>query len=299
MAKFPFFQGSSNPVKSAKKLFLLSIFVIGWGFLVISGYKSLHPQSDGLSGFILGTWTNHVPGSNFDGAENVYYQLEFRKPDLLILNRMNGEQPLYNLLLHYKVDAAGQLIVTGREGGIFHITHDGEYLIIQSERTSYLAGRYMRKPTVEWSAVAFLLALGIFGISSASFLKFLPAIKISRDKLTQKHEVRKSNLLISILFIVIASYIGWAISEPLWQRSFITTIRLPWDALITIELSLLMILMVFWILSRLKEEFPLRQILSKIMVLVVGFLLLGMSLNGLFLGIIKLIVFVTVGGYPQ
>ncbi|GAP18558.1 hypothetical protein [Levilinea saccharolytica] len=286
-------------MKSKKNLLLICFFVVGCGFLVLSGYKSLQPQGDGLSDYVVGTWVNKVPQSSLDSIDNSYYQLEFQKPGKLILNRVDGKQPLNNLLLYYEVDEVGQMIMTGRERGIFRISRDEEDLIIQSEVFSNLAGRYQRKPTIEWSAVAFLLALVIFWLGSASISRFLPAIEKSRGNLILKNRIGKMRLIILILFAAIAFYLGWKISDPLWRFPLITMIRLPWDAIISIELSLFMILPILWILYGLNGKFQNNQFLINMIIANAGSLLFGMCLNGLFLGIMKLLILVIVGSYPQ
>jgi len=286
-------------MKHSKFVILLSIFVVGFGYLFFSGYASLHPQSDNLPEYMIGRWVSEVSSRSSEDVSSPYYQLEFQKSGRLILSRTGEEKPLYNLVFQYEMTEDGQIAIDGRMAGVLHVSREGDDLLIQSDVFEDMDGRYAQKPTIAWGLVAGLLALGIYAVGSIRFRELLKAIRANASGFTRQPWSGKAIFIGLVLVGGIVFYLGWKISAPLWRHPALTTIRLPWDAVISIELSLLLILLIFRFVNRLLIKFGSNHCLSGKIAILASVLGLGMSLEGLFLGLVRLVVWVSVGSYPQ
>lgn len=262
-----------------------------------------------LEEFILGPWHGQTWHINGAIVENVDYQLEFIAPDILIFNRepsnilRNGISRVYNQMYKYRFISPDHLAVKlDREYEIL-LDRSGSQLAITSELVEGKVLFLARMPNMNWP----ILSIG-FGIIVTGILIW--AIKITKARLVQSSgdtlytpsdtwTPGKKWQLVFILISVILFVLGVKLGQILWHASYWRLIHLPWDAVISLEIGILItgLAAVIFLRDRITQKEA--GILLAGFWYQVGILLIGLSGYGIFISLYRIGIFYAIGTYPE
>lgn len=286
-------------------LLMLILFVLCSA--VLSACTPSYSDSTPLPEYILGRWRGqswHYLGTDL---HNIDYQLEFIAPDTLILNsEPNGVfstdvSYVNNLILHYQFTSGNQIIVNNQGTFTMKLTRMGSQLAVTSEMVENEVLFLERAPEIHWPLLAF--GLGVCVVVVLSWLARTIQVQnpLHGVNLSSARSVfNQSNFgwwIFSLILLLLISLLGVRISVNIWNANLLQWIRLPWDAVITLELG------IFIAGLGLIPLFPNRLMIWRIgntirnFWYLIGVFLLGFSFFGIFSALFRLGEFMTAGRY--
>lgn len=253
-----------------------SLFGVSLLFGYITLQKGPHSIPNSLSDFIIGSWElqQKQPNINYNIT-----QLEFDPSGILICNAHFPDGAYYNIVFHYKVITNNTIEITGRLRDTWELQQQGDKLIISSKFWPGNISTYTRMATPNWAIIS--LSLGFLVISL--FFFEMPEKNIDKRKLNVLYKVLQIGSTLIMIGVGVISGILIA------NLPFLLQIKLPWDAVITLEFSFG--LFVFGI-KTIRANY-----LSKGFLYYLGVFMFSSSLFGLVGGILRLIVFVAYKSY--
>jgi hypothetical protein len=282
------------------RLFWILLFIIipSILYILLTFGASQGNPSNVLQNFIIGRWSasmdQKLPNSRLT-------EIEFIKPDRLIINIITKDGEYNNLTFKYHFEDDHKIKVEGRGGDEWLLNKQGEQLEIKTSSflNSY-EGLFERKPTINWLIIAILLStlvIGSFyiGLPQALYIKvplnklILPLVQLSVNLL------RILNLLLSFCLFGFGVMLG----TFLWFCPIILNVLLPWDAVITLELSsILFILGIRTMRINYKEQISADTLYINFGPYI-GYFICGIGFWGVIMSLGKILLFSITGSYPQ
>jgi hypothetical protein len=244
-----------------------------------------------FSEFIIGTWDLQESQPNSDYTLR---ELEFVDSENLIVDIDYPDGAHYNVIFQYGFTKQNTISVVGRTSDEWQIEKRGNTLVIHTAswpgNDAFLV--YRRKTSVSWHLASYL---GILTIYTYSVLlkvkrKIVMTKALKKDLGFPKSTFGLIGYCLLFLFGVLVGIIAW--SYPPLLR-----VRLPWDSILMLELSIL-ILIIRVLITR-TDFFSLNargysnQRLSDIL----GYFLLGFGFCGLGISLVKLSLFLVYRSY--
>jgi len=274
---------------------IIILMIIASSFLYLES-KAGSLKSTSEEGIVTGRWVLQMDRSS---PQFNVYELEFVDPHTLITNISNNGQKSYNIKFQYNYIGDNRIKISSprrlsSEWEVIYEGHD-EQLVINSLSWPGGTGVFRRSVTVYWPSFALFLGYCVLGIF------FIPVPKISREigglEIAEKNQndltrLQRRAILILITFVIfISGMIGGAL---LWSFPSLRQIRLPWDAVITIELSIILLIL------GLKTILTNRQVFIKPIIswtYFLGIFLIGSGFLGIVIGAGRMFLFIQTGFY--
>jgi hypothetical protein len=278
--------------------YVAALFVV----IMVAGLSMMRDRSTSetmpLSTFVAGRWQGESRETREGKTCWIRSQLEVIQPSRLIYNQTSecyGRLPkldFYNLLFQYRLVEQSHMLINSRLIDEFDLSRDGGYLEVSN--SSFIPmGRYTRLHSVEWPAIAVVLAVLMLG-------PFVLGNHDTRSRLLTSQRAHslppfKDRIVFRLGLTVLVGGVGILIGTELWALWSFGLIRLPWDAVILLEVNIgIMILGIRAIganpiLSR-SQNIPLQ------VGYYAGVVLLGISSWGIFLGLLRLGTYMFLGG---
>jgi hypothetical protein len=272
---------------------LIPIYVIS--AYMIDGHRDYSNLS--LQQFIVGRWK--LQGNQ---PRNVIepFEFEFVPPATLIWNFDSPNGIYNNIVYHYEFVADNKIQITGRGGDEWEIEKQGNLLVVHSAHEPISTNVYKRLPVLNWLVI--VLILGVLIVVS---------VLVALRRLNTNRQLEKGrgfnnpeyldlyqdvvNNLIALPMFGLGVFIGIVI----WNLPALLLIKLPWDAIITFESAL--IILIFGIVTIIINRFRSKAsaFSSKGIWYHLGVFLIGCSIWGNIAGLFRFIFFVTFGNYPH
>jgi hypothetical protein len=266
-------------------------------------------EDQDIRDFIIGRWHGELTVERNGQTSPVEIEFEFNRSGRLIYNSRSDLDPpiefwsMSNYVARYAFtdDNTIELSEARLVGGM-RVTRSGDVLFINSFHTDGQEVLFTRRPVIPWGWVSLILGivlLGLFRLGKDRVLNFKHQevnLDLGNVRLI---EVGKFYLQIvsQVITMLLVAYVGAFITADLWYSAAIRQIRLPWDAVISIEIGVFLAsLGVVSILSALSEIREKRMLFSLSRYLL-GSFLIGCSFWGLLRGSLSLIMFLKFGVY--
>lgn len=281
-------------------ILLLGIALIGGALLLVSGHTSTNRDTATLSQFIIGRWGGEFPESKDGETFVTYFQLEFVEPNQLIYNRMTHEVEEYNLVFHYEFTGENQIKLQARLIDEWEIYRDGEDLKVHSTAGLVKDGSFKRQPVIEWPLIGFILG----AISLGLLFVDLPHV-LQRKKMGENHsyteqqvQTRFPSLVLKTLVQIIVFAVGLVLSYNAWYSQPLQMVRVPWDAIITLEIGVTLLIPSVKVVRLSRNKFREHSFFSTIYWNYAATFLLGSGCGGVVVGLFKLAILLYFGSYP-
>ncbi len=296
-------------MKSSKLMFLAGVGIIliygVWLFIAPKVISPRNAQSASVSQFARGTWRMEARGADARGTYVETSQVEFVAPGTLVFDqwRVYSDDSraiyFYNLKMGYRFISDTQLRTAGRSIENWNLSKDGDTLSIDAGDSIVPSGRYVRLDRPDWRIIA--LGLGMLMIASLSLWpvpmapnrhKAIEAFKAANQPRFRFVARVMMRGLVLLLLVSGGSLIGRYLSEQ-WKFFFI---RLPWDSIILLEISLTLIIIgIHFGVSLIVDDAPSRWLTRK-WAEYPGAVLGGVGLWGALVGLLYLLLFFIAGG---
>lgn len=206
------------------------------GMLVVRSVNVIDQDKTSLSEFVIGRWVGEFSEGKEGDTFTTTYQLEFIEPDKLILGFRTQDVEQFNLVYHYQFVGKNQISVEARMRDEWQIDRDGKDLVIYTTHGFVENGRYNRKQVIEWPLVSLLIGMALLGLLFVNIRGSRP-----RKKNPFPHSLLgQDRILIRILrglVIVVVFGMGLALSRIICYWTPLRMVRIPWDAIITLEIG--------------------------------------------------------------
>jgi hypothetical protein len=240
----------------------------------------------------IGSWTIQRDQSS---AQFTIYKLEFVDSHTLICNISNKGQKSYNIQYQYSFVGSNRIKITAprRLTSEWEIIYEGEKLVINSSAWPGGIGVFNRSININWPLIALLVGIclvGTFFIPTNKKRGWKPSIgEMDQNNIVQFSKKIKYNLSALVLFLsgIITGFLLWSF-PPLRQ------VRLPWDSVITLELSL--ILFIFGIRTIIANHRAFMALIIRWNYLL-GMFLIGVGVLGIIIGGGRLYFYFVMGFY--
>lgn len=286
-------------MKYLKWILLLGVALIGGTLLLVSGHTSTGRDTATLSQFIIGRWVGEFPESK-DGETFVsYYQLEFVEPNQLIYNGRTNEVEEYNLVFHYEFTGENQIKLQARLVDEWEIYRDGEDLIIHSTAGLVKNGSFKRKPVIEWSLIGLILGVISLGLLLVDLPHLLQRAKKGENHSYTEQQVptRFPSLVLKTLVQIIVFGVGLVISYNAWYSQPLRMIRIPWDAIITLEIGASLLILNVKAAKLSRNKFKEHSFFSTTYWNYAATFFLGSGCGSVVIGLFKLVILLYFGSY--
>lgn len=282
-------------MKILRHIYFLGLILISC-ILVIVSLRTRNQEQDALPEFVIGRWVGEFSETkNGDGLINSY-QLEFIEPDQLILVYRTREGEQYNLVYLYEFIGDNRISVKSRMIDEWEINRDGKDLIIHSTYGLVENGHYVRKAVIEWPLVALFLGMITLGLIFIQIKHLEIRDENSLDQRLTLHAKPFTQLLQGIAFAIILC-LGIALSRNLWYWHLLRMARIPWDAILIIEIGIAFLIVgVKFIVYNRKRRYISSWL--RTMFIYTGVFFLGNGLGSFGFGLLKLAILLYFGYYP-
>jgi hypothetical protein len=272
----------------------------GGGVIFFTANYPVSHEISSLPDFISGRWVGQFSENYQEKTSVVRYQLEFIKPDIVIYSRESAKSSLYNTVFNYEFVGEKQIRLKSRMIDEWEIRIIGADLEIHSSESLVKNGLYQRKPTISWEWSAVLFGMAIAGL----FLEDLSILTRRKDTKNHSSELAPSiinsrwNFFLCGVVMIVGLISGYFLTSAFWYMQFLTAIRIPWDAVITIEIGVSILILGFKGIKLIFIKSGGHTTAYKLFGIYVCTFFLGYGFNGFLLGAAKLTVFIISGNYP-
>jgi len=282
-------------------------FVLGLGVLlfigislILSGYLETLPrgyENASIAEFVVGRWELQESQPTSD-----YYirELEFIKPDTLLVDVNFSGGAYYNIPFDYSIISENRIKITGRLSDEWEMEQKGGLLLIRSTwwPSSSSVFVYRRKGTIHWPLVS--LTLGVLAIGTLLFTR-----PQSWHSDIREHALYMKNYRLPILYRSILKYFarllvfgfGIFVGLTAWSWPPLLRIRVPWDSILTLELSTILLILGIKIIRTNHLAPEISVISARGGWHFLGVLIAGCGILGLGTGLVKLSLFILFGSY--
>ncbi|MDR3573715.1 MAG: hypothetical protein P4L50_07630 [Anaerolineaceae bacterium] len=250
-----------------------------------------------LQQFIVGRWKLR---GNLSRNDIIPFEFEFAPPSTLIWNFNSPDGTFYNSVYHYQFIGENKIQITGRDGDDWVIENQGNLLIIHSGHEPTQAIVYQRLPVVDWRIPVIILLFLVV----ASFLVAAKHLKLNK-KMVKERDYKNPEYLdlyqsaVNNLIALPVFGLGLITGNIIWNLPALLLIKLPWDAIITLEMATLFL--IFGITAIIVNRFT-----SKILTFSIkgfyyhlGVFIISYSIWGIIEGLLRLILFILYGSYAH
>lgn len=271
--------------------------------LIMTGPLFFYLESNGVllgntqkESFLIGKW---ILQQHFSPAQFSIYELEFVDSDTLICNTSDNGQNTYNIQFQYVFIGENRIKITAprRLSSEWEILTEGDELVIKSSTWPEGVGVFKKSTVMNWSSVAIWLSLCVIG----TFLITIPRTKTKNGELSVANigQYQSAGLsrytiynLMALAFFISGLFGGMLI----WSFPPLLRVRLPWDAVITLELGAILVILGIRTILANHRVFMEARTISWIYLL--GIFLLGAGALGMIIGSGRLFIFIETGFYP-
>lgn len=290
-------------MKRIKHLCILAILISACNTAIYLRYLSDNKEDEPLSKFIIGRWRGEFQRTDESGIHKVQYELQFAEPNIMFYNRISPQSELHNILFLYKFTDENRIRIEGRVIDELLVIRDGEYLDISSIHGFITDGHYTRLPVIdEWMLIPIFI-----GILSLGVL-FVPPFRVSYN--SQEKEPIKGYLdrfewlmkplfyyALRIIITVIVFGIGVLIARGVWNWLPLLSIRIPWDSIIMIELSIAVLILGTKTIRANRMGLGTTHFSVTRWWYYFGVFMMGIGLCGIIIGLMRLVVLLNFGSY--
>jgi len=269
----------------------LLIATIAGGSL-IAYYESVYwlSRNDPKVDFPIGRWVLEESESSDQFSIKAMDFVDF---DTLLLYITKNGINHYNVQYQYTFIAENKIRITAprRLTSEWEVIKSGDLLILNSNVWPGGTGVFKRGVNMNWPTIAILLGFCIAG----SFLIVPPLTKtenqgLGRQGTKQTNHSNLSAYIHRIIGTLTVFVIGTAVGLLMWSWPPLLRIRLPWDTIIILELSVILFVVG---MRTIRANLPIFVLIGKIgWLYFLGILLIGVSIPGVVSGLAKLIVFI-------
>lgn len=274
---------------------VITLIMIGPLFFYLESNGELFGNSE-KENFLIGKW---ILQRHQSSAQFIIYDLEFVDSDTLICNTSNKGKNTYNIQFQYDFIGENRIKITAprRLSSEWEVLNEGDELLINSSPWPGGAGVFKKSTTVNWSSVALWLSLCVIG----TFFITIPRTKTKNGELhvvnISRHQFAGLSQYSIHNLIALAFFIGGLVSGFLiWSSPPLLRVRLPWDAVITLELGSIPVIFGIRTIIANQRAFMEARIISWNYLL--GIFLLGAGAMGMIIGSGRLFIFIETGFYP-
>jgi hypothetical protein len=263
---------------------ILSCIAIETLYVVIGSTKQY--ESIKLTEFIIGTWQIQTSQPTSDYAIT---ELDFVDSNTLVADIDFSGGAYYNVQFQYKFLDPSSIKLTGRGSDEWQIARNRNLLVIHS--TSW-PGKdqvlvYKRKIPINWPVIALTITCAIVGI----YLNKLAGHKAKA--IAHKTSIKDTGTPRSILRDILYSGMfmsGILFGLLIWSYPPLLRIRLPWDSIIILEFSILILSARIWLygINR-RAEIP--ALSAEWWRNVFWFLVSGFGFCGIGISLVKLVLY--------
>jgi hypothetical protein len=290
-------------MKRIKYLFILVILISACNTALNLKYLSDNKEDEPLSKFIIGRWSGEFQRTDESGIYKVQYELQFAEPNIMFYNRISPPPELHNILFLYKFIDENRIRIEGRVIDELIVIRESEYLDISSIHGFITDGRYSRLPVIdEWILISIFI-----GILSVGVL-FMPPFRASYN--SQEKDPIKGYLdrfewlmkplfyyALRIIITIIVFGIGVLIAIGVWNWLPLLSIRIPWDSIIMIELSIAVLISGTKTIRANRIGLGITHFSVAGWWYYFGVFMMGISLCGIIIGLMRLVVLLNFGSY--
>lgn len=283
-------------MKKAIYFWFSGIFVLLIYFLVSNLWVAPMAYQDlSLGEFIIGRWhlRESAPPSNYFVTE-----VEFINAETMLVDIETPEGPIYNLMFHYEFIGENRIRIRGRLGDEWQLTKKDDELIVDSSRwPGNYKNTYQRTQNINWSLIAFVLALFAFGTAFINFRLVSDGdVQNTNSIITNKKLSGLFNKIIWIAIFISIWVLGVVSGSIFWSFPSLLRVRLPWDSALSFELGIIMLILGIKIIR--VNRFVINEsgfLLKGIQFL--GTFMVGNAFWGIVTAIMKLALFILYGSY--
>lgn len=278
---------------------------LGWILVADQLPRGTHAASMPMNAFIIGTWQSETEMSNGQGSYTLIDRLEFVPPRTLIQDQLriypdhSRTIDLYNIKSQYRFVSGTHINITGRNLEDWILAREGENLQIERGQSGFPTGIYKRLTTVQWPIFAGGLAALLTGIflSIPQPLKQIYRSKSNVDQPDFQHEARSplSRGLRATAVVCVLAVGIWA-GIYIWGKWAWLLISLPWDAIILLEINLMLLVVGIGEIMRVEKKMSLSALLARRPLSYIGVLLVSISATGILVGSGYLLLYVILRG---
>jgi hypothetical protein len=290
-------------MKRIKHLCILAILLSACNTAINFKYLSDNKEEEPLSKFVIGRWRGEFQRTDESGIYKVQYELQFAEPNIMFYNRISPQSELHNILFLYKFIDENHIKIEGRVVDELIVLRDGEYLDISSIHGFITDGHYTRLPVIdEWMLISIFI-----GILSVGVL-FVPPFRVSYN--SQEKEPIKGYLdrfewlmkplthyALRVITTVIVFGIGVLIARGVWNWLPLLSIRIPWDSIMMIELSIAVLILGTKTIRANRMGLGITPFSVTGWWYYFGVLMTGIGLCGIIIGLMRLVVLLNFGSY--
>ena len=281
-------------MKTSRFLCLLALFLFG---CTLAQEEVTTPTEIPLSQFVIGRWRQTKSNLAESGSSPIEYQLEFIDHEKLIYNEKSNQSRTQNLVFHYEFIGKNRIRIESRLITEWNVSKVNENLAITPSDSFGPKGVLERAPMINWPSIALLLFFAIIGSGVAARQSLAATRKTLRHPATSEYKTSKASngywpKISAIAFLGTGIYIGTS-ALNWWANLFI---RLPWDTIIFLEVCGLALILSITAISVNKTATE-DQTFQRKWRWNLGFFILGISVGGIIVSLIKLTVFAYLGSY--
>jgi hypothetical protein len=273
---------------------VIILIIIGTLFFYLESNDGLF-DNNREENFLIGKWVLQRGQSS---AQFSIYELEFVDSNNLICNTSDNGQENYNIKFHYNYIGENRIkiIAPRRLSSEWEVIDEGGQLVVNSSPWPGGVGIFRRGTTVNWPSIALLLSFCVIG----TFFITIPRTKMENGKLgasasSQNQPAGSSGYVIHSLIALVFFISGVMGGFLIWSLSPLLRVRLPWDAVITLELSA--VLFIFGIRTLIANHRAFTKSIISWNCLLAVFLI-GAGALGIIIGAGRLFIFTETGFYP-
>ena len=293
-----------NPMRPIK-FFILLVLIICSGCAKKDSleHNSIGQPKNPPIESILGRWHGEFTTTDTKGTFTSEYWLEFIDPDTLVFSMKSPKLKKHNLLYKYNFFSVNQIQVHARDLDQWNILQEDDQLIIHSSYGLVPNGSYDRVAQVPWAVVA--IVVGLSGISL--LVALFRSLKLNFPVLNPSNLFRSRKILSSVkgsykrvlddLIMVIIFICGFGISLFAWRGWDCLLIRLPWDAVLLLEIGLLLLGLGYFFLMKCRVRVEKKLWSFQNLKNYLGIILISFSISGVSIGMFKLSLILIFGSY--
>jgi len=275
--------------------YIMAIWAIIIGVVILhSKLINREFEGDEKENPLIGRWLLQDSQSS-DGFE--VYELEFVDTRTLICNFLKNGQRRYNVQFQYTHIEEDKIKITAprQVSSEWRIINTGHQLYIEGSPWPQGTGVFSKTNHTNWLIVALFLNFFVIG----AFFVDIPG-KTMGDNVTIARQIESrlpystTKYLLNNLIVLISFVLGIIVGFFAWSLPVLLRVKLPWDAIVTLELSIILLTLGLRILlvhyqafmeAIMKWEYPL------------GAFLFGAGILGIIVGVGRILIFVELGYY--
>ena len=262
---------------------LLNILLVGYIWLPI-------PFPEQKVGDLIGRW---VRLTDVETDFILFDEFEFDPSGRAVIDGTGIDESFDNTVYTYQVDENGILTLGGaRLGGSWQVVWiDSNHIRLISTHDKAFWGEFERRRTPNWLVVCLCL------ICELVFVLRPVQKKSDQQNAKQPQSFWKNITLPYFLFDFLAVFLGLMAGRYLWYSDELVHIHLPWDLVIKLLLSGLMLAVAVYLQRRLSFRWIGPRSFSHFLFAIGFFVLIGIGCSGLITSLPHFLVFLIIGRY--